>query len=169
MRAAQRPHDEAGILAVVDSAFADETRDASEELAIVRGTWAACAAPSLIEVVADDAGVVAHVLAAPGRLDGVACAVGGVAPVCVAPTHQGQGIGTALMRAVLAEAEARRWPLLVLLGEPSFYGRVGFEAAGPLGLHYAPAGPDSPHFLARRSRGEGAPGGGEFSYCWETG
>ena len=127
VRAAMRPADEAQILAVVGAAFADDTRDATEELAIVRGTWAACAAASLVELVADDAGaVVAHALAAPGRLDGTPCAVAGVAPVCVAPSHQGRGIGTALMHALVAEAEARRWPLLVLLGDPAFYGRVGF-------------------------------------------
>ncbi len=96
-------------------------------------------------------------------------AVAGVAPVCVAPSHQGHGVGTALMHALVAEAEARRWPLLVLLGDPAFYGRVGFAAASSLGIHYAPAGPDSPHFLARPLGGVAAPGRGEFTYCWEPG
>jgi putative acetyltransferase len=166
VRAALRPADEEGILAVVGAAFADDTRDATEEIAIVRGTWAACATASLVELVADDAGVVvAHALAARGRLDGTPCAVAGVAPVCVAPSHQGHGIGTELMHALVAEAEARRWPLLLLLGDPAFYGRVGFDAASPLGIHYAPAGLESPHFLARRLGG--APARGEFTYCWE--
>ncbi len=170
VRTAMRPSDEEGILAVVAAAFADDTRDASEEIAIVRGTWAACGAASLVELVADDAGaVVAHTLAAPGRLDGTPRAVAGVAPVCVAPSHQGRGIGTALMHALVAEAEARRWPLLVLLGDPAFYGRVGFGAAGSLGIHYAPVGPDSPHFLARPLGGATAPGRGVFTYCWEPG
>ena len=36
VRVAARPADEEGILAVVDAAFSDATRDASEELGIVR-------------------------------------------------------------------------------------------------------------------------------------
>ena len=111
--------------------------------------------------------MVGHVLAAPGRLDGRASAVAGVAPVCVAPAHQGKGTGCALMRELIRTAEARAWPLLVLLGEPAFYGRFGFEPAGPLGLSYAPVGAGNPHFQARRLRGDAAARRGVFSYCWE--
>jgi putative acetyltransferase len=175
-RLAARPADEAGILAVVDDAFRDDRRDASEEIAIVRGTWAARDGASHVELVADDDGlVVAHALAAAGRIDGSPAPVAGVAPVCVAPSHQGQGLGTALMRALVSEARARPWSVLVLLGEPSFYGRVGFTPAGALGIHYAPAGRDSPHFLALALTRSGAPDHaaaptrGTFSYCWEGG
>ena len=45
------------------------------------------------------------------------------------------------------------WPLLVLLGDPAYYGRFGFEPAGPLGLSYLPVGADNPHFQARRLAG----------------
>ncbi len=168
LRAAVRPNDQRRVLAVVAEAFADDTRDAREELDIVRGTWAACDATELIEVVADDDGtVVAHALAAPGRLDGAVTAVAGVAPVCVAPAHQGRGIGSALVRALVSEAEARGWPLLVLLGEPAFYARFGFVPAASVGIHYAPAGADNPHFQARVLKGDAPVGRGEFSYCWE--
>ena len=128
-----RPADEEGILAVVAEAFADDTRDAGEELAIVRGTWAAVRAASLIELVADDAGV--------GR---------GARARRAGPPRRGaerrgrrrpglRGAGRTRVAAsappscarCIAEAEARRWPLLVLLGEPAFYGRVGFGPAGP--------------------------------------
>jgi putative acetyltransferase len=169
IRAALRPAEEEGILAVVADAFADDSRDASEELAIVRGTWAACDTGSLIELVADDAGVVvAHALAAPGRINGTRSVVAGVAPVCVARSHQGRALGTALMRALIAEAGARRWPLLVLLGEPAFYGRVGFGPAAAIGIHYPAVGRDNPHFLARPVSGDSTPSPGEFGYCWEA-
>ena len=50
------------------------------------------------ELVAVEGGtVVGHLQAAPGRLDGRATAVAGVAPVCVARPSQGRGIGSALM------------------------------------------------------------------------
>jgi putative acetyltransferase len=163
-----RHGDTEAILSVVARAFSDDSRDAREELAIVRRTWARCPPPSLIELVADDAGaVVGHVQAAPGRLDGRAAVVAGVAPVCVAPAHQGRGTGSALVRAVIAEAATRDWPALVLLGDPAFYGRFGFQPAAPLGLTYAPVRADDPHFQAYLLGRDTAVRPGVFSYCWE--
>jgi putative acetyltransferase len=162
------PSDAAGILDVVRDAFSDATRDAAEELTIVRTTWSATRGAARIELVADDAGaVVGHLQAAPGSLDGRTSPVAGVAPVCVAPTHQGQGTGRALLQALVDAAARREWPLLVLLGLPAFYGRFGFEPAGPLGLSYPPAGAGNPHFQARRLPGWSAALRGEFGYCWE--
>lgn len=168
IRIAARPEDEEGILAVVGAAFSDATRDAGEELDIVRSTWAATDADQLIELVADDDGtVVGHVLAAPGRIDGTPTTVAGVAPVCVAPSHQQRGVGTALMESLVVAATARGWPLLVLLGDSTYYTRFGFEGAGALALTYAPAGVGSPHFQARRLDGYDARLRGAFTYCWE--
>jgi putative acetyltransferase len=163
-----RPGEEEPILAVVTAAFTDPTRDGSEERDIVRGTWAACPSAARVELVAEaDADIVGHVLAAPGRLDGAPVDVVGVAPVCVGPDHQGGGIGRALMEALIAAAAERGWPTLVLLGDPAFYGRFGFERAGPLGISYAPAGTGSPHFLARRLARYDPALRGSFTYCWE--
>ena len=44
------------------------------------------------------------------------------------------GVGSALMRAVIAEAEARGEPLVVLQGHPGYYPRFGFEWSVPLGI-----------------------------------
>jgi putative acetyltransferase len=167
---AARPGDEAGILRVVGEAFSDHgTRDPAEELTIVRETWSASQGLGLIELVADEGGtVVGHLQAAPGRLDSIDTPVAGVAPVSVGATSQARGVGTALMWALIGAAEDRRWPLLVLLGEPAYYGRFGFVAAGPLGLHYAPVGAGNPHFQARPLPGYDASLRGDFSYCWES-
>ena len=164
-----QPADAAGILGVVGDAFSYAgTRDAGEELAIVRGTWSARKGGQLIELVAAEGGaVIGHLQAAPGRLDGSPSAVAGVAPVCVAPAHQGLGVGSALMGALVHAAEERHWPLLVLLGDPAYYGRFGFEPGGPLGLSYPPVGADNPHFQARRLPGYTAALRGAFGYCWE--
>jgi predicted N-acetyltransferase YhbS len=166
---AARPDDDAGIVAVVADAFSfGGTRDPDEEVTIVRNTWSAVHDGPLIELVADEGGaVVGHLQAAPGRLDGAAAAVAGVAPVCVGSPHQGRGVGSALMDALMEAAERRRRPLLVLLGEPSYYERFGFEPAGPLGLAYPPVGAGNPHFMARRLSGYTAALRGEFRYCWE--
>ena len=170
-----RPDDHAAILGVVGDAFSfDDTRNPAEELAIVRATWSAQKDRPLIELVAETdtsdtapPTVVGHLQAAPGRLRGHATSVAGVAPVCVARAHQGLGIGHALMGALASTAEREHWPLLVLLGDPSFYGRFGFEPAFPLGLSYPPVGAANPHFQARRLPGYSAELQGEFSYCWE--
>jgi putative acetyltransferase len=162
--------DAAGILAVVEDAFSyGGRRDADEELAIVRGTWSAPQARAIIELVADEDGtVVGHLQAAPGRLDGDPSPVAGVAPVCVGAAQQGRGVGGALMAALIGAAEDRQWPLLVLLGDPGYYRRFGFEPAGPLGLVYAPVGAGNPHFQARRLTQYRAPLRGNFTYCWES-
>jgi putative acetyltransferase len=163
------PGDAAGILAVVEDAFSSGgTRDAGEELAIVRGTWAAQQHRPLIELVADENGaIVGHLQAAPGRLDGHPTPVAGVAPVCVGAPQQGRGVGGALMHALIAVAEDEQRPLLVLLGDPGYYQRFGFEPAAPLGLSYPPVGAGNPHFQARKLPGYAEALRGEFSYCWE--
>jgi putative acetyltransferase len=162
------PGDEDAVLGVVSDAFSSPGRDGSKELQIVRRTWSRCGRLDRIELVAVGGGaVVGHVLAAPGRLDGHEAAVAGVAPVCVAPAHQGNGTGSALVWELILTAEARAWPLLVLLGEPAFYGCFGFEPAGPLGLNYAPVGAGNPHFQARRLPGGAGALRGVFCYCWE--
>jgi putative acetyltransferase len=167
-----RDADAALILDVVEDAFNSPEHDAGEEVDIVRSTWATCPPPRLLELVAHDGrNLVGHVMAAPGLLGSGAHPethdVLGVAPLSVAPERQGEGIGGALMRAVIEHAHARGTPLLLLLGEPAYYGRFGFEAAWPLGITYAPAGKDSPHFMARRLAAYDKSLRGEFRYCWE--
>jgi putative acetyltransferase len=47
--------------------------------------------------------------------------------LAVAPEFQGRGIGSALVRRVVALADDRGGPVVVLQGSPGFYGRLGFE------------------------------------------
>lgn len=58
-----------------------------------------------------------------------------LSPLAVAPAHQRHGIGGALVTAVLAAADARGEPLVVLEGSPVYYGRFGFEPATTHGIH----------------------------------
>jgi putative acetyltransferase len=51
-----------------------------------------------------------------------------LAPVAVAPAQQGRGIGCALVRACLGLADPAL-PVFVI-GDPAYYTRFGFEAAG---------------------------------------
>jgi putative acetyltransferase len=158
--------DRAGILEVVRDAFSSEDRDGREELDIVESTWELQAAPPELELVAvADGTIVGHVLAARGDLGGRE--VVGVAPLAVLPSRQGTGIGTALIVELLRRAEAARLPLLVVLGDPGYYGRFGFEPSGPLEISYGPAGAGNPHFQVRRLAGYDPSYRGEFTYCWE--
>ena len=79
-----------------------------------------------------DGGAVGHVTAS--RATVAAEAVVAVGPIGVLPEHQGVGIGSALMSALLAAAEAADVPLVVLLGSPQYYSRFGFRPAREMGV-----------------------------------
>lgn len=77
-------------------------------------------------------GVVGHVTASRSTV--ATNPVVAVGPIGVLPAHQGAGIGSALMDALLAAAEAADVPLVVLLGAPQYYRRFGFRPAEELGV-----------------------------------
>jgi putative acetyltransferase len=123
-------------------------------------------APGLELVAVDGDDVVGHVLAGRGALAGRE--VIGIAPLAVAPSRQRRGVGSALMRALLAEMEEAGWPYVVLLGDPGYYGRFGFEPAGRYGIQYAAVGPDNPHFMIYRCSDAEPSARGNYTYCWEV-
>ena len=57
-----------------------------------------------------------------------------LSPLSVVPDRQGEGIGTALIRAALDDARRLGAPAVFLEGSWDYYGRRGFEAATPLGF-----------------------------------
>ena len=79
-----------------------------------------------------DGGVVGHVTAS--RATVATDPVVAVGPIGVLPDRQGTGIGSALMDALLAAADAVDVPLVVLLGAPQYYSRFGFGPAKELGV-----------------------------------
>jgi putative acetyltransferase len=79
-----------------------------------------------------DGGIVGHATASQATVG--TDLVFAVGPIGVLPDHQGTGIGTALMDAVLAAADAADVPLIVLLGAPQYYSRFGFRPAQELGV-----------------------------------
>jgi putative acetyltransferase len=162
----RRSEDADAVLAVVAAAFSSRGRDGTEEIGVVTETWRLGAAPAGLDVVADDRGVlVGHVLAAVGDMAGTPAI--GIAPLAVLPERQRQGIGSALMVELLRRIEGAGWPIAVLLGDPRYYSRFGFEPAGRLGITYPPVGNNSPDFMVRRLSAEADVPGGDFGYCWE--
>ena len=81
--------------------------------------------------------VVGHVLFSPVTLeDRMELPLGALGPVGVLPDAQGEGAGSALIRAGIEACRAHDWRVLFVLGAPAYYARFGFELAAPRGLHY---------------------------------
>lgn len=57
-----------------------------------------------------------------------------LAPLAVVPDAQRRGVGTALVEGGLERLAESGTGLVFVLGDPGYYGRFGFEAAGPFGL-----------------------------------
>jgi len=103
------------------------------EVPLFEALWAAGdVIPELSYTALIDGGVVGHVTASQATVE--ADPVAAVGPIGVLPDHQGTGIGSALMNALLAAADAAGVPLVALLGAPQYYSRFGFRPAGELGV-----------------------------------
>ncbi len=64
-----------------------------------------------------------------------------LAPVAIRPDRQGRGIGSSLIEAGIARLQAADEALCVVLGEPAYYRRFGFDARLAAGLTCAYSGP----------------------------
>ncbi|MEE9416777.1 MAG: N-acetyltransferase [Acidimicrobiales bacterium] len=76
--------------------------------------------------------VVGHVVCSRGELAGQPSV--GLGPIGVLPELQGEGVGSALMHAVIAAADALGEPLIALLGSPDYYRRFGFVPSTDVGI-----------------------------------
>jgi putative acetyltransferase len=134
--------------AVISAAFGQpRTAEPAETrlVAELRGSDAWLPALSLVAI-GDDETVIGHVVCTRGRV-GSASALG-LGPLSVHPAHQRRGVGSALMHAVIASADAMDEPIVCLLGDPAYYARFGFKPAVELDI----APPDAAwerHFQAR--------------------
>ncbi|OLZ65378.1 GNAT family N-acetyltransferase [Streptomyces sp. IMTB 2501] len=101
-----------------------------------------CWIPELSLVAEDDHGrVIAHALLTRASI-GTAPSLA-LAPVSVAPEHQGLGVGSALIRAALDTARNTGERTVTVLGHPTYYPRFGFEPAAAHGVTCTlSAGPD---------------------------
>ena len=86
-----------------------------------------------LAAVVDDR-IAGHVISSWVGLEGSDRRLLQLGPIGVLPELQGQGIGSALVRASLDATRALGEPLLLLEGNPAYYGRFGFVRADELGL-----------------------------------
>ncbi|WP_316153811.1 N-acetyltransferase [Cupriavidus sp. BIC8F] len=82
--------------------------------------------------------LVGHVAISPVTFSSGATGWYGLGPISVAPDRQGQGIGSQLIHAALADLRRLGAAGCVLLGDPAYYGRFGFAARPGLVLDGVP-------------------------------
>ena len=90
--------------------------------------------PGLSFVTEEGGALVGHVMNTWNWLEGGSPQVLQLSPLGVLPEHQGCGHGSALVRVSLDAVRARGEPLLLVEGNPKYYGRFGFVRADELGL-----------------------------------
>lgn len=131
----ERPQDHAAIGEVVRAAFVDEP-SVTRLVELIRASPQYL--PDLALVARRDGAVVGHVMVSRAQLvddeSGLAHDVLTLSPLAVAPSAQGQGVGSALVRAALALAERRPEPLVTLEGSPRYYPRFGFRDCREVGV-----------------------------------
>ena len=82
-----------------------------------------------ISLVADAEGtVIGHVAVSPVSVSDGASGWFGLGPISVVPEHQRRGVGSRLMHDALRILRERGAAGCVLLGEPEYYSRFGFQA-----------------------------------------
>ena len=67
----------------------------------------------------------------------------GLAPVAVLPEYRRQGIAANLIRVGLEQCKERGVGLVIVLGDPAYYGRFGFKPASTWGLENEYGGGDA--------------------------
>ena len=82
-----------------------------------------------VSLVAETDGLVGHVAFSPVLIADGSAGWYGLAPVAVLPEWQRRGVGAALIRRGLAILGARGAAGCVVLGDPAYYGRFGYNHA----------------------------------------
>ena len=125
---AETPDDAASIDAVIETAFGQ--RDEADLVRALRedAGWL----PDLSLVAVEGRLVVGHIALTRATVDGASTLA--LAPLSVRPDRQRRGIGSQLVRDALHRAGDAAESVVVVLGDPAYYGRFGFRPARDLGI-----------------------------------
>ncbi len=106
----------------------------SAEGSIVDAVRTSC--PSALSLVAvERERIIGHVFFSPVTIEGMTGNKAmGLGPMCVHPDFQRNGIGTALVTEGIYELETLGCAVVVVLGHPEYYPRLGFVPANRHGL-----------------------------------
>jgi putative acetyltransferase len=116
----------------------------------------------ILALVAEGGSVVGMIGFSRVTIAGSSLRAAALAPVAVAPERQRHGLGSALIREGLARLRAAGEDLILVLGEPAFYARFGFERrhAARLRTPY-----DGPYLQAMPLNGRGLKAEGAVHYA----
>lgn len=93
-------------------------------------------------IAVDDGIVAGHAMFSRLQAPFPALALG---PVAVLPEYRRRGIASQLIREGIARSEAAGWAAIIVLGDPAFYRRFGFDVGKARGFSSPYAGP---HLMA---------------------
>jgi len=141
--------DTGAVLAVERDAFGGEA-EADLVVALMSGE---VFVPALSLVAEESGGIVGHALFTRAEAGGVRAAL--LAPLAVAPGRQRSGVGSALVEAGLSVAAALGFEMVLVLGHPEYYPRLGFVPALPHGIE-PPYPVDPPEAWMARELAAGA-------------
>jgi putative acetyltransferase len=122
----ETPEDHDAIFTLTQAAFKDHLHSQKTEGYITHALREA-GALTLSLVARANAQVVGHIAFSPVRISDGSPDWYGLGPVAVLPDWQGRGIGGALIRAGLDRLKAMGAAGCVVLGDPAYYRRFGFE------------------------------------------
>lgn len=123
--------------AIVKAAFASaEYSDQSEHLLVQRLRQSDAFIPELSLVAEQDGVLLGHILLTRIKVvdDGQETPSLALAPVSVLPSHQGKGIGAALIKAAHERARALGHGSVILLGHENYYPRFGYRPTAEYGI-----------------------------------
>jgi predicted N-acetyltransferase YhbS len=123
----ERPGDAAAIHQMTVSAFQTVPYGDGSEGRIIDALRESGALSLSLVAEADDGTIIGQVTFSPVTIDGQSGPWACLGPVAVTPARHRQGIGGALIREGLARIAADGIELCVLLGNPAYYSRFGFE------------------------------------------
>ena len=147
---AETPDDYADIRHVVDEAFGDTITGDLVEMIRASDRYV----PELSLVAVSEGQSLGHVMSSyvdlvPGKGRVRLLQVG---PLAVVPSHQRRGVGSALMRETIRIADELGEPLLLIEGNPQYYGRFGFSRADEVGIEPPPEAHGPQFFMIRPLR-----------------
>lgn len=119
--------DHAAIGELTTAAFLTTAHASGTEAAIIRDLRAVDALVLSLVAVDSSGAIVGHAGFSPVETD-MRGRWFGLGPLSVMPARQRTGIGSALVRAGLAQLASQGAAGVVLVGDPAYYGRLGFAA-----------------------------------------
>lgn len=149
----ENPADVPAIEAVTISAFLNAPHSAHTEQFIVRALRESGQLMVSLVAVAEE-NVIGHVAASPVSISEGTPGWCGIGPISVLPPYQGRGVGARLMLEALRILREKGAAGCVVLGEPAYYGRFGFQADPALVFPGAP-----PEYFQALSFGSSTPRG----------